>query len=174
MVNKKMEISDWYEQHSESIFKFILMMTHDYQKSEDLTHETFINAYKYYDSFQQNASPKTWLFTIARNVTVDYMRKQKPLVFFKTIFFTQDSKPLPQEALEIKEEVNEIYRILQSLKPSYREVIILRKIKGFSIKDTAEILGWSESKVKSTLSRALKTFEQRLAKEGYENEKALG
>jgi RNA polymerase sigma-70 factor, ECF subfamily len=173
-LNKKSEISEWYVEHSEAIFKFILMMTHDYQKSEDLTQETFLKAYKYHDTFQRTASEKTWLFRIAHNVTVDFIRRQKPLLFFKTIFLTADSLPSPQEVVEVNEEAKEIYDILRNLKASYREVIILRKIKEFSTKETASILGWSESKVKSTLSRALVVLEAELLKEGYGNDRKMG
>ncbi|RXI98583.1 RNA polymerase sigma factor [Anaerobacillus alkaliphilus] len=173
MFNKKRDINDWYIEHSHSIFNYIYMLTHDYQKAEDLTHETYIKAYKSYEMFQHNSSPKTWLYRIAHNVTVDYFRKSKPLVFFKNLFLASDPTPLPQDIVEMKEEVNEIYMILQRLKSSYREVIILRKIKEFSTKETSEILGWSESKVKSTLSRALVEFEERLIKEGYEYEQKV-
>lgn len=172
-LNKKNEISEWYVEHSEAVFNYIFLLTHDYQKAEDLTQETFINAYKFYESFQKNSSPKTWLYRIAHNATIDYVRRRKPLLFFKNLFLAADPTPLPDEIIEMKEEINEIYTILQSLKSSYREVIILRKIKEFSTKETAEITGWSESKVKSTLSRALVAFEENLLKEGYEYEQKV-
>ncbi|MED3982267.1 RNA polymerase sigma factor [Priestia megaterium] len=76
---KKEEIERWYDDHSDAILKFILMLVKDYQQAEDLTHETFVKAYLSYDSFQKNSSQKTWLFRIAHNVTMDYFRKQKPL-----------------------------------------------------------------------------------------------
>jgi hypothetical protein len=49
--NQKKEITEWYHQYSDSIFNYILFMIHDYQQAEDLTHDTFIKAYKYYGSF---------------------------------------------------------------------------------------------------------------------------
>jgi RNA polymerase sigma-70 factor (ECF subfamily) len=52
-------------------------------------------------------------------------------------------------------------------------VIILRKVKDFSIYETAMILGWSESKVKSTLFRAIQAFEKEMLKEGLLNEKTV-
>ncbi|MFJ5771138.1 RNA polymerase sigma factor [Psychrobacillus sp. NPDC093180] len=52
------------------------------------------------------------------------------------------------------EEVRGLYIALGKLKPSYREVIIWRKIEELSIKETAEILSWNEEKVKNTLRRA--------------------
>jgi RNA polymerase sigma-70 factor (ECF subfamily) len=72
--------------------------------------------------------------------------------------------------IQIKESSYELYKALGAIKDSYREVIILRKIKEFSIEETAEVLGWSESKVKSTLYRAIPVLETQLLKEGYLHE----
>jgi RNA polymerase sigma-70 factor (ECF subfamily) len=171
---KKEEIADWYDQHSKSILSFILLMVKDYQQAEDLTHDTFVKAYLYYDSFKHHSSEKTWLFSIAHNLTVDFLRKRKPALFFKEYFLLQkDNNPLPEEVFQINEESYELYRALGELKDTYRKVIILRKIKNFSIEDTAKILGWSESKVKSTLFRAITALKKQLIKEGYWNEKAI-
>lgn len=168
------EIAEWYDKHSESILSFILVMVKDYQQAEDLTHETFVKAYMYYDSFKQHSSEKTWLFRIAHNLTVDYLRKRKPIMLFKDVFFSKkDDRPLPEEAFEIKEESYELYKTLEKIKDTYKEVIVLRKIKGFSIEDTARILGWSESKVKSTLFRAIPALKKQLKEEGYLDEKAI-
>jgi RNA polymerase sigma-70 factor, ECF subfamily len=171
---RKDEIAGWYDQHSESILSFILVMVKDYQQAEDLTHDTFVKAYLYYDSFKQHSSEKTWLFSIAHNLTVDFLRKRKPTMFFKEMFFLQrDDRPLPEEVFQIKEELHELYKALGKIKDTYRKVIVLRKIKGFSIEDTARILGWSESKVKSTLFRAIPALKKQLKMEGYLDEKAF-
>lgn len=168
------KITEWYERYGDSIFHYILMMVHDYQQAEDLTHDTFLKAYKNYQSFEGRAKPKTWLFSIARNVTIDYMRKPKSIKTLKDIFITKkDSNPSPEALIELKESSKELYRALGNIKQSYREVIILRKIKGFSIKETCEVLNWSESKVKSTLFRAIPALEKQLTKEGLLNEKTI-
>ncbi|GAA0379674.1 RNA polymerase sigma factor [Bacillus horti] len=172
-ARKQEEVTEWYNEYSDAIFKFILMMTHDYQQAEDLTHETFIKAYRFHDSFNRNSSPKTWLYKIAHNVTIDALRMRKPILFIKTILQLIDPNPLPEEVVQIKEESRELYDALKRLKESYREVVILRKIKGFSTKETAEILHWSESKVKMTLSRAILALEKQLMREGYVNEKTV-
>jgi RNA polymerase sigma-70 factor, ECF subfamily len=150
------------------------MMIKDYQSAEDLRHETFLKAYIHYDSFRGNSNPKTWLFSIAHNITVDYIRKRKTLTILQDILlFKKDLKPLPEEIVEIKESSQELYNVLAKLKESYREVIILRKIKEFSIEETSIILGWSESKVKSTLFRAIQALEKKLLKEGVLSEKIV-
>lgn len=141
-------ITEWYDRYSDSIFSYIFMMVRDYQLAEDLTQDTFLNAYKKYHSFEERAKPKTWLFSIARNITIDYMRKRKPISVFKDIFGTkEDTNPLPADIVEVRETSKELYRALGNIKQPYREVIVLRKLKGFSIKETSEILNWSESKV---------------------------
>jgi len=171
---RKEEIADWYDQHSKSILSFILLMVRDYQQAEDLTHDTFVKAYLYYDSFKRHSSEKTWLFSIAHNLTVDFLRRRKPSHLFKEIFlFQKDNNPLPEEMIQIKEESYELYKALEKLKDTYKKVIILRKIKGFSIEDTAKILNWSESKVKSMLFRAIPALKKQLIKEGYWNEETI-
>ncbi|GKU80956.1 RNA polymerase sigma factor [Niallia sp. NCCP-28] len=173
LEHRKEEIADWYDQHSKSVLSFILIMVKDYQQAEDLTHDTFVKAYLYYDLFKHHSSEKTWLFSIAHNLTVDFLRKRKPAKFFKEVFLLQkDHVPLPEEVFQIKEESYELYKALEEIKDTYRKVIVLRKIKGFSIEDTAKILDWSESKVKSTLFRAIPALKKQLIKEGNWNEKA--
>ncbi|WP_147533297.1 RNA polymerase sigma factor [Bacillus marasmi] len=171
---RKEEIADWYDKHSKSVLSFILLIVKDYQQAEDLTHDTFVKAYLYFDSFKHFSSEKTWLFSIAHNVTVDFLRKRKPSLFFKEIFLMKkDDNPFPEEVIRIKEDSYELYKALGELKDTYRKVIILRKIKDFSIEDTAQILNWSESKVKSTLFRAIPALKRQLIKEGYLDEKTI-
>ncbi|WNF38361.1 RNA polymerase sigma factor [Bacillaceae bacterium IKA-2] len=169
---RETDIGEWYEVYGDAIFKYILMMVQDYQQAEDLTQETFIKAYRFYDTFNYHSTRKTWLFSVARNTTIDYLRKRKPFEFIKEFFLhnKRDVKPSPDEFLVLKENAQELYAILKKMKSSYKEVILLRKVKGFTIKETSEVLHWSEGKVKTTLSRALTDLKSRLAKEGYSHE----
>lgn len=169
---RRSEVSEWYQQYSDSIFRYILLMVRDNQQAEDLTQETFIKAFRYHDTFERQATPKTWLFRIAHNLTIDYIRKQKPIELLKElVFLRKNANSLPEEVVEIKENSAELYNALGRLKSSYREVIILRKIREFSIQETSEILNWSQSKVKNILSRALPALEKQLLKEGFFHEK---
>lgn len=172
--HKREELEVWYDQHSKSVLSFILVIVKDYQLAEDLTHDTFVKAYLYYDSFKHYSSEKTWLFSIAHNLTVDTLRKKKPATLLKETFHLQKDKlPLPDEIVQIKEESYQLFLALEKLKDTYRKVIVLRKIKGFSIEDTSKILGWSESKVKSTLFRAIPALKKQLILEGYWDEETI-
>jgi RNA polymerase sigma-70 factor (ECF subfamily) len=102
------------------------------------------------------------------------LRIRKPITVFKDIFqWKKEPGPLPEDIAEVNEKYRELYKALGSLKDSYREVIILRKIKDLTIKETCEILNWSESKVKSTLHRAMLSLEKELIKERCLYEKTI-
>lgn len=164
---KRKFIIEWYDQYSVPIYKYIAKMINDAYQAEDLTQDTFIKAYKYLGDKREIEYPKSFLYRIAHNITVDYMRKQAPIQLVKSIFFDKkDSHPSIEFIVEGREESERLHKLLLTLKTSYRQVIILRKIEGFSIQETARILNWSESNVKSTLFRALKAFEKHLLKGG--------
>lgn len=170
-MNTQETIAKWYDEYGDSVFSYILMMIKDYQQAEDLTQETFIKAFRKHYTFSHNSSTKTWLFSIAQNTTKDYLRKRNPLRhYFSLSLNERDVSPLPHQMMEMNEQEEIIFHALQNLKPNYRQVIIFRKLKEFSTKETAEILGWSESKVKSTLQRGIKELKNKLIEGGNDYE----
>lgn len=66
------------------------------------------------------------------------------------------------------EQLQEVYQTMNQLKRTYREVLILSLIEGVSTEETAEILGWSEAKVSTTLHRAVKELQKRMRNRGKE------
>lgn len=166
------ELTIWFDEFGESILTYILLIVKDYQHAEDLTQETFIKAYKKQYDFKHKSTVKTWLFSIAFNVTNDYFRKKHPLQHYLGITIAEkDCKPIPDQIVVMNEQTEQLYRSIQQLKASYRHVIILRKLKEFSTEETSVVLNWSESKVKMTLKRALIELKNELLKGGltYEN-----
>lgn len=170
-MNIQETVALWYDDYGEAIFTYILMMVKDYQHAEDLTQETFVKAYRKHSTFLHQSSVKTWLFCIAQNTTIDYLRKKHPLRHYLDLSLNdRDLAPLPHELMEMNEQEVVLTYALQKLKPTYRQVIILRKLKEFSTKDTAEVLGWSDSKVKSTLQRGLQELKNKLIEGGFDYE----
>jgi RNA polymerase sigma-70 factor (ECF subfamily) len=165
-------IKKLYHEHSDGIFRFIFFTVGDIQLAEDLTHDTFLSAFKSIDNFAGRSTEKTWLYCIARNITLDFIRKKKTIKWILESLHPglSSSDPLPQEILILGESEDELYQALNKLKRQYRMVIYFRKIKEFSISETAHILGWKESKVKTNLNRGLHALKIQLAKEGYAHE----
>lgn len=165
------KLTKWFDEYGESVLSYILLMVRDYQEAEDLTQETFIKAFRHQQQFEQKSSEKTWLFSIAHNVTKDYFRKKHPLQhYFGLTMEEKDYMPIPEQIVAMNIQMEQLYRAIQQLKPSYRHVIILRKLKEFSTAETAHILNWSESKVKMTLKRALVELKKGLIIRGETNE----
>ncbi|KQU63173.1 hypothetical protein ASG66_01820 [Bacillus sp. Leaf406] len=166
---RKQKIREWYMEYSDPIFRYIVLMIGDREQAKDLTHDTFLKAFHRLEGFQGEMSDKNWLYWIARNTTIDFIRKKKPLHYVAEMF-TGVNGVTPEDLVEAGEEERLVYRAMSRLKRSYREVLLLRKIKGLSIRETADVLGWKESKVKTTLSRALQAMKVQLEKEGYHRE----
>lgn len=141
-------------------------MVKDKAITEDLLQETYIKVLQAYEKFRGESSEKTWLFSIARHTVMDYFRKQqrRKQVFFG--LFSKDDEevtnqlidkaPLPEELTALNEELQMIYHYLDACSLDQKNVIILRFIQSLSIHETARILEWTESKVKTTQHRALK------------------
>lgn len=166
----KQQIRDWYLEYSNEIYQFVFFMIGDHAQAKDHVQETFFRAYQKYDQFHGD-KPKNWLYQIARNVTIDYLRKNKPIPYLMEKFFSlETSGRTPEQMAIFNETESDLYLALSKLKRAYRDVIILRKIEEFSTAETAQILGWSENKVKVNLFRGLKALKQQLEKEGYSYE----
>lgn len=167
-----------YDKYHRDLFQFVFYMVKDRNVTEDLVQEVYIKVLKSYDRFKGDSSEKTWLFSIARHVTIDYFRKQKRkrkkmLDFFdwgEKGHLISDEHPMPEEVAIQKEEVSQVYKCLDQCTVDQRSVIILRYIQSLSIQETADILGWSVSKVKTTQHRGMKTLKEMLEKENVKEE----
>lgn len=137
-------------------------MVQSREQAEDLVQEVYIRVLKSYQHFKGESSEKTWLIAIARNVAIDFFRKHKRLnqrMINKVEIFdlkVKDESPLPEEIVFQSEEKKLMYRCLEKCTIDQRSVIILRYIQELSIIETAQVLGWKESKVKTTQHRAIK------------------
>lgn len=165
MHNEK--IHDWYMAYSNDVYQYLFFMTYDHELAKDLMQDTFIRGFEKHDTFL-GTNPRSWLIAIARNQAIDYMKKKKPLTYLlEQATGMHASEAIPDQMIARAESESELYRALQKLKRSYREVIILRKLKELSIAKTAIILKTSEGKVKTTLWRAMKALRKQLEKEGF-------
>ncbi len=157
-------ITTWFYEFSDDLYHYFLYRV-GIAEAEDLVQEVFIRAMNGFEGYKEEASPKTWLYTIGRNVATDAIKKKQKFPFS----FLHKEVETPSQSLEedflIYEEKITIYRAIQTLKPSYRDVVILRGIKEISVQETATILGWTENKVRSTYYRAKLSLQTKLGGE---------
>lgn len=157
-------IEQWFYLYSNDVYHFLIYFTGS-TDVEDLVQEVYIRAFNHLDTFKGNSSPKTWLFTIARNLAVDRKRKNAKELTKKQnsqIFAKTKEEMSPDLIYEQNEQTNEIMEAIMSLKKDYRDVVFLRAIKEFSIAETASILKCSSAKVRVTYHRALKMIQNQL------------
>jgi RNA polymerase sigma-70 factor (ECF subfamily) len=156
------DLHQLYETYFQDVYQYLLYFTNSSNDAEDLTQETFIKVFRHYDAFQHKSSVKTWIFSIAKNIAIDYFRKKKTISllpeFFSKLNIADQSRT--EENVEKLEEWEQLQLALLKLKPQQRNVVILRGLQEMSTKEAAEILGWTESKVKVTFHRALKEMQK--------------
>ncbi|AIQ62498.1 RNA polymerase [Paenibacillus stellifer] len=154
-------IEQWFRAYSNDVYRFLVYYT-GRTDLDDLVQETFIRALKAIRHTEVE-NPKTWLLSIARNAAIDDRRRARLIGWLPdTVLQHMVSRDrTPEESLELSEDKRMLYDLINRLKRSYRDVLILRGIKGLSSKETAEVLGWSESKVNVTMHRAMKAVQHK-------------
>lgn len=158
-----------YETYHHDVFNFLTYLTKNRQLAEDLSHEVYVKAIRAYSSFEGRSSEKTWLFAIAKNVSIDYFRKMTVRNKHDATFFDWERDDLksefktPEEMVMDNEEMSSVLEKLDSCTFDQRLVIIMRYFNDLSITETAQVLGWTEGKVKTTQHRALNRLRTKLA-----------
>lgn len=161
----------WFDEYYDAVYSYILMLVKEPHTAEDLSQETFMKVIQKEHQFKGNSLVKTWIFRIAYTTTMSYFRKKNPITYYFDInTHSTKHERSSEEIVLLNSQQKQFYEALSQLKPSYQQVIILRKIQGFSTKETSAVLNWSEGKVKMSLLRALDAFKKELEKGGFTNE----
>ncbi|HXF99575.1 MAG TPA: sigma-70 family RNA polymerase sigma factor, partial [Bacteroidota bacterium] len=158
--------------YHDAIYNFIYRMVRDKQQVEDLTQEAFIKAFSSLASFNEEYAFSTWLYKIATNNSIDYIRKKKLQTFSidKRIESSDSdySFELPDESYETDREMISDQRAamlseaIKKLPEKYRRVIHLRHVEERSYEEIAEILKLPIGTVKAHIFRAREMLYKRL------------
>lgn len=158
-----------YDEYHQDVFQFLIYLVKNRHLSEDLMHEVYIRVFRAYDRFEGKSSEKTWLFSIAKNVAIDHFRKMSVRQKHSNDFFdweTQQlisSEKIPEEVAVLNDDKIMLYKTLDTCTGDQKLVIIMRFFQDLSIAETADILGWTEGKVKTTQHRAIQSLREKLS-----------
>jgi RNA polymerase sigma-70 factor (ECF subfamily) len=152
------------DRYKDAIYYLILKMVNNSVDAEDLTIEAFSKAFKNIDQYSPKYAFSTWLFKIATNNCVDFMRKKRCQTVSMdnqdsenenvTTYNFKTSEPNPEEHI-IKNQKNENLReLVKKLKPRYRTLIELRFFEEYSYDEIAKELDMPLGTVKAQLFRA--------------------
>jgi RNA polymerase sigma-70 factor, ECF subfamily len=163
-----------YNEYKKLVFNVCLHYLLNREDAQDVAQDVFVKIYHNFHQYNPDtASLKTWIYRIAINQSLDFLKakKTKKRFGFITSLFHQESNELlhdvaqvshPGITMEDKEGLEELLRIIQSLPDKQKTAIILTKIEGRPQKEVAEIMNINIKAVESLLQRAKQTIEKKL------------
>jgi len=159
-----------------SIYNLCLRMTKNPDDAYDLSQEAFIRAYNNLTSFKGESSFSAWLYRLASNICIDFLRREKrrdsaSLTYVDDSGVIQeleipDARFQPETALEQRQMAAEIQRGLNALTEEHRNILVMREVEGLRYDEIAEVLGVSHGTVKSRISRARQSLVKFLSADG--------
>jgi RNA polymerase sigma-70 factor, ECF subfamily len=168
--------SELVKHYDRRVFRMAKQITQNDDDAEDVLQETFLKAFTHLDNFQGNSKFYTWLVRIAVNEALMKLRKRRSdrtVPLDEPIDTGEDEMVReiavwdenPEDRYSREELANILDEAVQSLKPAYRTVFILRDIEELTIEETAEALNLSISAVKSRLLRARLQLREKLTRQ---------
>jgi RNA polymerase sigma-70 factor (ECF subfamily) len=163
------EFSDFYRAHLRDVYNYTYYRTGNHHDAEDLTTQTFIQAYRHFERAQRESDGRPlrpWLIRIAHNLAANYYRdrSRRPIAVLEdaeTIGERHDTEDL----VEQREEVGRVLECVRLLPDDRREALIMRFALGMDNQEIARALGRSEGATKVLIHRAIKQLEQEIEKE---------
>ena len=144
-----MDFDNIYEEYFDRVYYKVLSVVKNDDDAEDICQETFISVYKNLSKFREESNIYTWIYRIAINKTYDFFKKRK-LEF-----------EINDDVLSLPEDINFDTKVileekLKLISEKEREIVVLKDIYGYKLKEIAEMKNMNLSTVKSVYYKALK------------------
>lgn len=156
-------------QYKDGLIFYLDSFTHDLHIAEDLAQETFIKIAIRKPAFMHRAQFKTWLYQIARNLALDWIRREAkqasvPLEMLGDI--SDDEMSLEHSYLQHEQRIM-VRRALRRIKCDYSQVLYLVYFEGFDNSQTAKIMKKNKRQIENLLYQAKKALKSELSKEAF-------
>ena len=165
--NDQKAYAELMSRYRDSIYFMLLKMINNKDDAEDLTIEAFGKAFNRLKQYTPNYAFSTWLFKIATNNCIDFIRKRKANIvsidqniddqegqYISPTSMLSSGNPDPEEKLIKEQNIQLIQDIVSKLKPRYRKLVELRYFKEYSYEEIADELNLPLGTVKAQLFRA--------------------
>ncbi len=166
LAGDRREFARLVDKYSTPLYRLTLKMLGNPRDAEDALQNTFLKAFQHLNEFEGRSSLSTWLYRIASNEALMFLRKNRPEVPFSDIpreeDLDTDYEPaqfndwshLPEDEILSSESRTVLDEAIQHLPENLRIVFILRDIEGLSIRETGQALDLTETTIKTRLLRA--------------------
>lgn len=162
------------------VYHLCLRITGNPEDAADMTQESFLKAWRSLDTFHFDAAFSTWLFRLASNTCLDFLRsvKRRPQISLtvedadgeEQVLDVPDPALPPEETLLRAEEQQQVSEAMQALPPEQRKILTLRVVDDLSYSEIATVLSIKEGTVKSRIARARENLRKKLLQSGNKSE----
>lgn len=171
------QFDDIYAQTSDMVLNLAYRMTGKEELARDLTQDVFLKVYQKWESFEFKSKPSTWIYRIALNHIINYMKKESRLFFFDSTDNTsahpakyesqvtcwQEDLPARPDAQLEKNELEKVIRaMIEKLPVKYKVPFLLFRYEEKSYQEIADYMAISLSAVESRIHRAKKKLAEKL------------
>ena len=177
--NSRKEFEEIAMEHIDSLYSMAIRLVFNKEEAEDLVQETYLKAYRFFNTFQKGTNIKAWLFKILRNTFINKYRKTVNLpseILYEDVESVNSNLSYKQESdsgeltdtLESKYNdlgnlmEDDVKQAIDSLSIEYREAILLSDVEGLSYQEIAEIANVPIGTIKSRLNRGRKLLQKKL------------
>ena len=160
-------MEELYEQNAKIVYRFLYSVCRNEHLAEDLTQETFLQAYKSIERFDGSCKISSWLCQIAKHLLYRHYQKTKheiPAELTDMADLMEATAPAPDGRAIAKLELMEVLKDMQKLPPAMREVIYLRITGELTFGEIGEIMGRSENWARVTFYRGKEILWKQRAK----------
>ena len=155
------DFSTLYQAYVDPVFRYLYSRVSSAQDAEDLTSQTFLQAYRSYASLRDQNSFAPWLFKIARNKLNDFYRGRENNIALLPETIESDL-PEPSQVFELDERLKQLRLLIFALPEDEQELIRLRYLGELTYREIAETLGKTEQAVKKSIYRLLAWLKSQL------------
>jgi RNA polymerase sigma-70 factor (ECF subfamily) len=158
--------------HLSAVYNFIARYAGGGDDADDIVQDVFVKVWKHLHRFDTTKNFRTWLFTIAKNTALDWLKKKKAIVFSDMSDGSEnmpafeetiaDDEPAPPEIIDAKISHTELASLLDGLHPDHKAVVLLRLDSQLTFREIAESLDRPINTVKSHYRRAISSLRKKL------------
>ena len=162
-----MDFKDIIENNKANVRNIIRLITKE--NNEDLEQEVFVRVWKNKDKYTEKGSLRSWINTVAKNISKDYLRlasrrhEQNTTSDDEVVNAIKDTKVTPELRLQSKIREKRIIKAIDNLRPKLKEVIMLCDIEGYTYEEAAATLNVPIGTIKSRIFTAKKELAQKLS-----------
>lgn len=149
--SRKQRYEALVDSYYQDVYRYAYWLARNQAVAEDLVQETFLRAWRSFDSLQSDGAAKAWLFTILRRENARMYERYRPdLVDIDDISIAEDDQNEPDQ----RQKLSELHHAIMKLEKEYRDPLMLQVVGGFSGKEIADILDLNNNTVMTRLFRA--------------------